>query len=235
MINSRSVFISSPIAALVEGIYHSTTTLRDLRKKGNMGIGTFNGLDGEMVYLDGKCFCLRPNMEAIEVDDDVMTPFAMCIDFAEHMSEGIDRQIAFDDFEHFMLDLIPSRNLLYAIRIEGIFDLIKFRSVPRQANYSPLAEIAKVQTVSSIESVEATVMGFYTPSYLASVHMPGLHLHVISKDRRHGGHLLGAAMRKVTVKLQQAQSVELGLPLTLDFLTYEQRRDVQADLDRVER
>lgn len=93
MNDSRSVFISSPIAALVEGIYHSTTTLRDLRKKGNMGIGTFNGLDGEMVYLDGKCFCLRPNMEAIEVDDDVMTPFAMCIDFAEHMSEGIDRQV----------------------------------------------------------------------------------------------------------------------------------------------
>ena len=235
MSDTPSVFISSPIAALVEGIYHSTTTVGDLRKKGNLGIGTFNGLDGEMVYLDGRCYCLRPNEEAIEVGDDVKTPFAMCIDFSGPLSEEINRQVAFDDFEHFLLDLIPSKNLLYAIRIEGKFDLIKFRSVPRQANYSPLAEIAKVQTVSSIENVEATVMGFYTPSYLASVHMPGLHLHVISKGRPFGGHLLGAAMRNVTVKLQQAQSVELSLPLTLDFLTYEQRRDVQADLDSVER
>lgn len=235
MQRDASVFISSPIAALVEGIYHSTTTLRDLRKKGNMGIGTFNGLDGEMVYLDGKCYCLRPNKEAVEVDDDIMTPFAMCIEFIGHMSEVIDRPVSFDAFEHFILDLIPSRNLLYAIRIEGSFDVIKFRSVPRQANYSPLAEIVKVQTVSSVENVEATIMGFYTPNYLASVHMPGLHLHVISQDRRHGGHLLGAAMRNVTVKLQQAQSVELGLPLTIDFLTYEQLRDVQADLDSVER
>jgi acetolactate decarboxylase len=200
-----------------------------------MGIGTFNGLDGEMIFLDGRCFCLRPNAEAIEVEDDAMTPFAMCIDFSGHMSEVIDRPVSFTDFEHFLLDLIPSQNLIYAIRIDGKFDLIKFRSVPRQANYSPLAEIAKVQTVSSIETVDATIMGFYTPRYLASVHMPGLHLHVISHDKRHGGHLLGAAMRNVTVRLQQAQSVELGLPLTLDFLTYEQRRDVQADLDQVER
>jgi hypothetical protein len=37
------------------------------------------------------------------------------------------------------------------------------------------------------------------------------------------------------VKLQHAPAVELGLPMTFDFLTMERVRDMQADLDKVER
>ena len=48
------VFISAPLAALVEGIYRADTTIGLLRQKGNLGIGTFNDLDGEMVLLDGQ-------------------------------------------------------------------------------------------------------------------------------------------------------------------------------------
>jgi acetolactate decarboxylase len=73
------------------------------------------------------------------------------------------------------------------------------------------------------------------PDFLSGLHMTGLHLHVITADRKHGGHQLGAVSDEVTATLQHAPSIELGRPLMPDFLTMSRRRNMEADLDRVER
>ncbi|MEY3308811.1 MAG: hypothetical protein RLZZ413_2849 [Pseudomonadota bacterium] len=229
------VFISAPLAALVEGIYRADTTIGRLHQKGNLGIGTFNDLDGEMVLLDGKVYCLRPKGDAEVIGDDVRTPFALVTQFEGDTQEHFDRPVAEADFEHALLDLIPSTNLMYALRIEGKFNYVRARSVPKQSNYLPLADIAQLQTVFEFHDVEGVIVGFFTPDFLSGIHMTGLHLHFITADRKHGGHLLGAATDDVTVVLQHAPSIELGLPLTLDFLTMERTRDMEADLDKVER
>lgn len=229
------VFISAPLAALVEGIYRADTTIGTLRANGNLGIGTFNDLDGEMVLLDGQVYCLRPEGDAELIPDTVRTPFALTTFFEGDTEDSFDTPVAEQAFEHAVLDLIPSPNLMYAIRIDGRFDYVRARSVPKQSNYLPLAEIAKLQTVFEFRDVEGTIIGFYTPSFLSGVHLAGLHLHFITADRKRGGHLLGAASNNVSVKLQHAPSIELGLPMTLDFLTMEQTRDMEADLNKVER
>ena len=229
------VFISAPLAALVEGIYRADTTIGHLRLKGNLGIGTFNDLDGEMVLLDGLVYCLRPQGDAELVGDDVRTPFALTTLFEGDTEDRIGEPVADTAFEHMVLDLVPSTNLMYAIRIDGRFDYVRARSVPKMSNYLPLADIARLQTIFEFRDVEGTIVGFFTPNFLDGVHLPGLHLHFITRDRTRGGHLLAAAPNGITVKLQHAPSVELGLPLTFDFLTMERTRDMQADLDRVER
>jgi acetolactate decarboxylase len=43
----------SPATALVEGIYQSEVRVSTLRGHGDLGLGTFEDLDGEMVILDG--------------------------------------------------------------------------------------------------------------------------------------------------------------------------------------
>lgn len=229
------VFISAPLAALVEGIYRADTTIGLIRQKGNLGIGTFNDLDGEMVLLDGQVYCLRPQGDAEIIPDDVMTPFALATHFEGDTEERFEGPVAEVAFEHAVLDLIPSPNLMYAIRIDGRFDYVRARSVPKQSNYLPLAEIAKLQTVFEFRDVAGTIVGFYTPTFLAGVHLPGLHLHFITADRTRGGHLLAAAPNGITVGIQHAPAIELGLPMTLDFLTMERTRDMQADLNKVER
>lgn len=228
------VFISAPLAALVEGIYRADTTIGLLRQKGNLGIGTFNDLDGELVLVDDTVYCLRPQGEAEVIGDDVRTPFALTTQFEGDTEERLEN-IGEGEFEHALLGLVPSPNLMYAFRIDGRFDFVRARSVPKMSNYLPLAEVARLQTVFEFSGVAGTIVGFYTPSFLAGVHLPGLHLHFITEDRTRGGHLLAAAPHGVSVKLQHAPAVELGLPLTLDFLTMERVRDMEADLDRVER
>jgi acetolactate decarboxylase len=229
------VFISAPIAALVEGIYRADTRIGDVRAKGNHGLGTFNDLDGEMLLIDGTVYCLRPEGNAEIIGDEVRTPFAVATHFLGDTQEVFETPMTAHEFEAQLLDLIPSRNLIYALRIDGSFSKVRARSVPKQSDHVPLAEVAKVQTIFEFENVEGSLVGFYTPSFLDSVHVPGFHLHFITADRKLGGHAMGVAPLSVTVRLQHAPSVELGLPLTLDFLTMERTRDIEADLNKVER
>jgi acetolactate decarboxylase len=46
----------STIDAILNGLYDGVITYRDLKEHGDFGIGTFEGLDGEMVALDGNFY-----------------------------------------------------------------------------------------------------------------------------------------------------------------------------------
>lgn len=229
------VHISAPIAALVEGLLREDTTIGSLRAHGDFGLGTFNDLDGEMVLLDGVVYRLPPDGPATIVGDDVQTPFAVVTRFLGDTEERLGPQADAAAFERALEGLLPSRNLVYAIRLDGRFARVRARSVPKQANYRPLADIAAVQTVFEFADVEGTMVGFWTPSFLESVHVPGFHLHFITADRSRGGHVLAAEPADVLVRLQHAPKVELGLPITLDFLTMDRTRDLAADIQAVER
>ncbi len=52
--HSDIIFRNSTIIALLKGLYDDDVTFRQLRKHGNLGLGTFNRLDGEMVGIDGQ-------------------------------------------------------------------------------------------------------------------------------------------------------------------------------------
>ncbi|MFE1561001.1 acetolactate decarboxylase, partial [Streptomyces sp. NPDC058734] len=53
------IFQTSTMTAMLEGVYEGTTTIAELRRHGDFGIGTFDRLDGEMIVLDGRCYRLR--------------------------------------------------------------------------------------------------------------------------------------------------------------------------------
>ena len=59
MKKTNSLYVSSPVNALVKGILREDKTLKEVLTHGDFGLGTFNDLDGEMVLLDGVF--LRPS------------------------------------------------------------------------------------------------------------------------------------------------------------------------------
>ncbi len=44
------------IDALLSGVYDGSFSCGSLLKQGDLGIGTFNALDGEMLIMDGKVY-----------------------------------------------------------------------------------------------------------------------------------------------------------------------------------
>ena len=153
------------------------------------------------------------------MDDSALTPFACVTFFQAHSQEEMERELTYPEFLAWLEDLLPSPNLFYAIRIDGVFPSLTVRSVPKQEAYRPLAEAVKEQSVYEFKAIEGTLAGFFTPRFMGTLNVPGLHLHFISADRRHGGHLLGCTSGRMRVSIQFIRKVELNLPITLDYLT----------------
>jgi acetolactate decarboxylase len=233
--NRSRIYLCAPVNALVEGIYKENIPLAEIKKHGDFGLGTFNDLDGEMVMLDGHVYQITSEGRVTVIDDNALTPFA-CVTFYEPLShDEIDGEMDYDAFLKWLNSLLPSPNLFYAIRINGVFAHVKARSVPKQDSYRPLVEVAKEQATFDFYDVEGTLAGFFTPSFMASLNVPGLHLHFLSADLRRGGHLLKCVPRKVRVGVQMIDTLELSLPISLDYLTWDFSRSINQDLDKAEK
>lgn len=230
-----ALYLCAPVNALVEGLYEQKVSLREIKRHGDFGLGTFDNLDGEMILLDGIVYQVNAKGQVAVIGDEAKTPFA-CVTWYKPISqEIIDREMDYKEFMALVYRLLPSTNLFYAIRVEGMFAYVKTRSVPKQENYRPLVEVAKDQPEFEFQDVAGTLAGFYTPAFMASLNVPGPHLHFLSADLKHGGHVLECRPRNVRIGVQFIARLELSLPLTFDYLTQDFNRNIEQDLDKAEK
>lgn len=232
---SNAVFLSAPIIALVEGFYVENTDMAAIKEHGDFGLGTFNYLDGEMVILDGNVYQIRSDGDVYSVKDDEQSPFACVTFFSPDTFDDIEEIHTSKGFHDLLNALIPSENMLYAIRIDGSFRHVRTRAVPRSENYKPLVEATANQPVFDFYDVQGSLAGFYTPRFMESLNAPGYHLHFLTEDRRHGGHLIECSLKRARIGIQHVSKLDLGLPITLDFLTADLTRDIRKDLDKAEK
>lgn len=232
---ANTVYLSAPINALVEGLLVENTTIDQIKEHGDFGLGTFNYLDGEMVILDGEVFQIRSDGKVYAIGDDEKSPFACVTFFTPDTFDDVNEPIDETDFFEFLDRLIPSANMLYAIRIDGIFSHVRTRAVPKSENYKPLVQVAKDQILFDFHDVRGSLAGFYTPRFMESLHAPGYHLHLLTEDRKHGGHLMACALKEARIGIQHIPALEVGLPVTFDYLTADLTRDIGKDLEKAEK
>ena len=233
--SKNRIYLCAPINALVEGIYEQSIPMSEIKKYGDFGLGTFNDLDGEMMLVDGEVYQAASDGSVNVVADTVQTPFAAVAFFHAMSSEESDHVLSYEALQQWLTNLMPSPNLFYAFRIQGLFELVKTRSVPKQLTYRPLVEVTKEQPVFEFRQVEGTCVGFYTPSFMGSVSVPGFHLHFLSSDKQKGGHILDCQPKNVKAEIQFLYTLELSLPMSLDYLTWDFQRDIEKDLDSAEK
>ena len=229
------IYLCAPVNALVEGVYEEHIPYSEIKKHGDFGLGTFDNLDGEMIMLDGEIYQITGDGRVHKRDDSAQTPFA-CVTFYQPAThDDLTGEASYEEFIAWLESLLPSSNIFYAIRIQGTFSYVKVRSVPKQDSYKPLVEVAKEQPIFEFTNIKGTLAGFYTPSFMSSISVPGLHLHFLSDDFQHGGHLLECRSENVRAGIQFINSLELDLPMSLDYLTLDFKRDIEDDLDKAEK
>jgi acetolactate decarboxylase len=208
--------------------------IRTLREHGDLGLGTFENLDGEMVIVDGRFFQIRSDGSVTEVGDDVLSPFAVITHFApdpaivlEHCPD-LGRLLAqFDQLRY-------SDNFFFALRVEGDFAYVRTRVMRRTEEGVPLLQAAAVQPEFEFRDVSGTLVGFWTPEYMKTLNVPGYHLHFLSKDHQSGGHLLECRGSNLRLQIQRDGDYRVALPETEDFVKADLRRDPGADLAKAE-
>jgi acetolactate decarboxylase len=230
----HTLYQVSTATALVEGIYQGAVRVDTLRAHGDLGLGTFENLDGEMVVVDGRFFQVRADGSVLECDDNVLSPFAVVTRFAPETEVRLDRcsdlnhlSTRFDAMRH-------SDNVFFALRVDGHFDYVHTRAMCRTEEGVPLVQAAAVQPEFEFHDVSGTLVGFWTPEYAKTLNVPGYHLHFLSADRTKGGHLLQCRGTDLRLQIQHEAALALALPETEDFLKANLRRDPAADLARAE-
>src|SRR5713226_10029133 len=86
----HTLYQVSTSTALVEGIYQGAVRIGTLREHGDLGLGTFENLDGEMAVVDGHFFQVRGDGSVHECDDDVLSPFAVITRFVPDVEVKLD-------------------------------------------------------------------------------------------------------------------------------------------------
>ncbi|MEN3037440.1 MAG: acetolactate decarboxylase, partial [Candidatus Methanosuratincola petrocarbonis] len=125
------LFQVSTISALMDGAFDGSMAFGDLKMHGDFGLGTFDALDGEMVGLDGRFYQVRADGSVHEVNDSMLTPFADVTFFDADDAVALSSS-NMTEVERDLEELLPMRNIFYAIRIDGTFSHVRARSVPAQ-------------------------------------------------------------------------------------------------------
>jgi acetolactate decarboxylase len=213
------LFQASTIGALLEGAFEGDLSFAELAEHGDLGLGTLNHLDGEMVALEGEFFRADVEGRIWPVGPEERTPFAVVTRF----EPTVDARLPAAGRSHEELlacvdELVPADASSCAIRLDGLFPLVRARSVPRQnPPYRPLTEVVADQHVFELADVEGTMLGFRFPSYAEGIEVGGYHLHFISADRDRGGHVLGSRTGELRVRIDPSDDLHVELPPAVEL------------------
>ncbi len=216
---SDSIYQVSILDALMMGVYDGNTSFKKLKTFGDFGLGTFNALDGEMVFVDGQFYRITSDGIAHRVQDTSRTPFSVVTHFSADTSFTLESISKTELFE--IIDKsLTSPNIPVAIKISGDFASIRTRSVPRQSKpYPLLSEVLINQPEFVFENTSGTLAGFRMPEYMENINAPGYHFHFITSDKSAGGHLLDFNALSLTVEMDYKQMIEVLIPADNTFRT----------------
>lgn len=195
-----------------QGNYDGTMSYNDLSKKGDFGIGTFDGLNGEMIALNGVFYQIPSDGTPKVASTTQTAPYATVTFFEVDQTFSVS-SLNYTQLKDFLDEQLTSKDTIYAVKVTGIFDWAQTRSPQRQiAPYSNITEALKTQAIFSLSNVSASAVGFWFPLSLDGVDYAGYHLHLITANHAAGGHLLDCIIRNATVEIDRMNRYELVLP-----------------------
>lgn len=233
-VQHATLFQVSTSGALVEGISQGAVTVGELKRHGDLGLGTFADLDGEMVVVDGHFWRVPGSGAVREATDSELTPFAVVTTFSPERSVELATVVSIDDLLRQIDQFRTSNNLFFAVRIDGRFSHVHTRAVCKKAG-AKLVDAAATQAEFDFRGIAGTIVGFWTPQYARTVNIAGWHLHFLSEDRSSGGHLLDVAGSTLKAQVQHLDEFRMAIPENPEFLKADLTQDPSKALDKAER
>lgn len=217
--NDDVLFQISTIDSLIAGSYDGAMPVCELKEQGDLGLGTFDRLDGEMIVMGGEVYQAKADGHIYQVNDTTTTPFAAVTFFEADDTITIGSGTDYSSLQSTIEEKVPGPNLMYALKIEGTFENISVRSVPVQSKpYRPLLDVvAEEEAVYHHENINGTMIGFLLPYYIENINVPGYHFHFIDANRTIGGHVLACNLTSGTVELDYTYDFTLSIPESSSF------------------
>lgn len=203
----------STIEALTAGLYGGQCTFGELARHGDFGLGTLDGLDGEMVALDGVFYHASSAGTVRVVRPEEKTPFAQVVFFKGALDLGSVAGLDLDGLKAALAARLPDPSRFYAVRLDGVFASLTARSAPAPKKpWPPLEKALASQQLFPMEQVKGTIVGIYAPAGVPSLAPTGWHFHFLSADRTKGGHVLKAVVAQATARADIVRVLTVAYP-----------------------
>jgi acetolactate decarboxylase len=233
-LDHHTIYQVSTSGAQVEGVYQGCVRIADILRHGDFGLGTFDGLDGEGILLDGICWQACSNGTVRQAPSEAMAPFWVVTHFQPDQVHSFTGVRSWADLTSRIDDLRPSANVFTAIRIRGHFKKINYRVACKSDPGTDLVSATSHQAEFEMQQIDGALVGFWTPTFARTINVPGYHLHLLSDDHSHGGHVLDLEADVLTVELHTENQLVLALPDTSAFLQADLSGDPSASLAQAE-
>jgi len=219
--NTDRVYQYSLFTALANSIYDGTLTVAEVKTKGDMGLGTYNGLDGEMIVNNGKVYQFPADGKVDVPAGKSLVPFTVVKFFQPDFVVETDKVTDYAEMKTLAEKQFSSTNFIYALKVTGTFSRIKCGSAEKQEMpyEKTLSEAIANRPVFEWNNIEGTLVGFWFPEYVGVVNIPGFHLHFISADETKAGHVLEFEAANLKIEIDQSNGLEFDLPETEAFKT----------------
>ena len=214
----NEIYQTATMEALLDGVYDGDVEIRELLSHGDFGLGTFNGLDGELLMLDSVCYQLRSDGSATRAAVDELVPFAVVTRFRPQRTIEVSTESDRAAVTALVDASVESANLMVAVRIRGEFATVRTRTVSKQEHpYRPFTDATRDQGEVTLTDVSGTLAGFRMPQWVQGISVAGYHAHFLDADRTRGGHALDYRLLNGTVEIGVCSDLHLSLPRTPQF------------------
>jgi acetolactate decarboxylase len=198
------------ITDLAAGAYGGFIAVSNVLRYGDFGLGTFDGLDGEMVVWSGMVYRAGADMRLAAAAPDATTPFTVVTWFSPDRMfdvERMDRGL----FERAMALRRKNERLPQAISVNGRFSLLHIRSVAaQQPPWRPLSDALAADSRDQVlTNATGRMVGFFMPSPFAALHPAGYHFHFMSADGTTGGHVLDFAIAQARIEVDASDRIQV--------------------------
>jgi len=239
VMSEQKMYQVSTLQALMLGYNNSVITVSELLKHGDTGLGTFEGVDGEMIVVDGICYRATEDGSVVLAEGDKGVPFSTVCSLEGFRTFDIGAFTSAEELKAELTNLIEEHfgiNSMHMVRIDGEFSLIDARSEYgyRSMHISLKDVLSKTQKAFKFENIRGTLVCVYFPDYMDGINASGWHIHFISEDRKCGGHVFEISMIRGKVIMDRINSIELKLPDEPVFDTYSLKEASGNEIKQVE-
>lgn len=226
------------LQSLAQGYFGGTITAKDMLARGDTGIGTFEGLNGEMIALDGVIYQALGDGTVIVAPDKTVIPYATLTFFDNDYEVKLRDIKSKADFEKALNAVLKEQgvNSFYMVKLHAEFDSVLFRSeYGSQEPYPTLVEALKgKQTEFTEKNIKGTLVGLFCPNYMKELNSPGWHFHFISDDKKKGGHILELSLKDGSAYLDKTDRFTMLLHDDPAFHKINLSKDMSEDIRSAE-
>ena len=234
----ETIYQVALLQSLTQGYYDGIIKVSELKEHGDIGIGTFEGVNGEMIVLDGTVYQALGDGTVQVAADDETVPFSNVTFFDKDGSVELSDINDVNALKEKLNAMVEEngKNLFYFVKMSGTFEKMNVRSeIKQEKPYKTLDKALETdQREFSYDNITSTVVALYCPDYMNGLNTPGWHFHFISDDKTKGGHLLDLQFAKATAEYDATPEFDMCLTDNGDFQQMELAKDVSDAIKRVE-